>query len=166
SDVKQLAQPDCGLLRPLGVTACHHPRSHAHFPHIQYPWEELQKAGVNLCLGTDSLATVRIERDQPLELDLFAEMREFLRRAPAFSPETLLRLVTVHPARALGREGELGELTPGATADAIAIPFAGPARTAFEAILRHQGPVHASLIGGAWAIQPDHLRTLPGSAPE
>jgi hypothetical protein len=37
--------------------------------------ERLANAGVNLCLGTDSLATVRKTGKQKPELDMFAEMR-------------------------------------------------------------------------------------------
>ena len=58
-----------------------------------------------------------------------------------------------HGARALGRAGELGELSPGARADLIAVPFSGTGDS-IEAVTRHTGTVTASMIGGAWAIAP------------
>ena len=63
-------------------------------------------------------------------------------------------MATVNGAQALGRKGELGELSPNALADIIAIPFAGPEREVFEAIVHHTGGVAASMIGGVWAVPP------------
>ena len=65
-------------------------------------------AGVNLCLGTDSLATVRLGSPQTGELDPWDEMRTMADQHPALEPESLLRLSTINAARALGRPGQAG----------------------------------------------------------
>src|SRR5205814_1454527 len=53
----------------------------------------------------------------PIELSLFEELRAFGRRFPSVSPEAILRMVTLNPARALGCAGKLGELRAGSFAD-------------------------------------------------
>lgn len=149
-----LAAGDAALLARRRVSVVHCPRSHDYFGHEPFPRRQLARAGVNLCLGTDSLATVRKRPRQPVELSLFEEMRALARRAPDLAPETILRMATLNAAAALGLAGELGKLKPGASADLIAIPWAGPSQSAGEAVVRHSGPVSASLIDGQWVIPP------------
>ena len=150
-----LAPGDATLLARRGVHAVHCPRSHAYFRHEAFPHEELMRESVNLCLGTDSLATVFKCRKERVELNLFTEMQTLAADVPGLWPNTLLRMVTVNAAAALGLRGRAGELSPGAWADLITIPFTGPARQVHEAVLHHPASVTASMIGGRWAIPPD-----------
>ena len=60
----------------------------------------------------------------------------------------------MEPLRWVSR-GVLGELSPGAKADLIAIPYPGGPEGVAEAVLHHQGPVAASMIDGDWALQPN-----------
>ena len=53
-----LTHGDAARLGRSGASVVHCPRSHAFFGHRRFPLEELAMAGVNLCLGTDSLATL------------------------------------------------------------------------------------------------------------
>jgi cytosine/adenosine deaminase-related metal-dependent hydrolase len=145
---------DAGILGRNGVSVAHCPRSHDYFRHLRFPFQELSEAGVNICLGTDSLATVRVERGMKAELDLFAEMAAFAAKHSDVAPEQILRMATVNGARALGRRGEIGELLQGSLADVIAIPYAGGRAEIHESIVHHAGPVTASMIGGAWALAP------------
>ena len=82
------------------------------------------------------------------------EMRALADAEPSLSPRTILRMATRNGARALRMQGRFGELTKGAFADLIALPFTGKASSAYEAVLAHQGPVAASMIGGRWALAP------------
>jgi len=152
--VNYLAPGDALLLAKHKVHVVHCPRSHAYFKHRRFPLEELALAGVNLCLGTDSLASVDQERKQTVELNLFAEMRQLAAANPAVPPDIILQMATVNGALALGMKGQVGELSPGAFADLIAIPFAGKTAQIGEAILHHQGGVAAGMIDGQWAIAP------------
>ncbi|HEX5400566.1 MAG TPA: amidohydrolase family protein, partial [Verrucomicrobiae bacterium] len=148
-----LAPGDAELLGHRRAHVVHCPRSHEYFRHPPFPRQPLADAGVNLCLGTDSLATVRRIEKEEIELDLFAEMRAFSRahRVPA---ETILQMVTLGGARALNMAGQIGELSENAFADLIAIPFAGKKADIFEAVLHHPSTVSASMINGRWAIAP------------
>jgi cytosine/adenosine deaminase-related metal-dependent hydrolase len=152
--VNHLARGDAELMGRRGVSVVHCPRSHAYFNHDEFPLRPLLRAGVNVCLGTDSLASVPSSRQGPVELDLFAEMRQFSIRHPGMRPTQVLEMATVNAARALGFRGRAGQLTSGAQADLITLPFHGTKRQASAAVLAHQGPVSASMIDGAWAIQP------------
>jgi cytosine/adenosine deaminase-related metal-dependent hydrolase len=109
---------------------------------------------VNICLGTDSLASVLKSCRQSIELSLFDEMRALKEANPALPPRRIVEMATLNGARALGLKGEIGQLSVNAFADLIAIPFAGPTRRIYDAILRHKGDVMASMIDGQWAIAP------------
>lgn len=147
-----LQSGDAELLAGNGSTVVHCPRSHAYFGHRPFARLGLERAGVNVCLGTDSLVTVLKRQEQVL--DLFCEMREFLACSPGVAPAAAVRLVTVNGARALGLAGRAGTLAAGAWADAIAVPFAGTIAETAEAVVHHAGDVAASMIAGEWALAP------------
>lgn len=152
--VNYLWRHDAGVLGRNEVSVAHCPRSHDYFQHLRFPREELESAGVNICLGTDSLATARKERDLPLELNLFSEMQVLAGKSPDVPPETILRMATLNGARALGMKGLIGELSEGAYADLIAIPGPRSDGDPYDSILQHRGDVVASMIDGHWAIPP------------
>ena len=152
-----LAPGDADLLGQAGASVVHCPRSHEYFGHAPFPRAELAKAGVNLCLGTDSLASVRSAPGEKVELDLRAEMRVFSQREPSLSPDAVLELVTIRAAEALGMAGKLGQLSEGALADLIVIPFDRAAREASEALIQHKGPVSGAMIDGRWVLGPSSL---------
>jgi cytosine/adenosine deaminase-related metal-dependent hydrolase len=149
-----LAHGDIRLLARKKSSVVHCPRSHSFFSHARFPFKELIAAGVNVCLGTDSLASIEARRKQPLELDMFAEMRAFARKNPGVQSGTILQLATINGARALSLRGKIGELTKGALADIIALPCDEKLADLYDALLHHTGEVSASLIGGQWAVQP------------
>jgi cytosine/adenosine deaminase-related metal-dependent hydrolase len=152
--VNYLGRNDAGLLAKNHVHVVHCPRSHEYFGHRRFPLGRLQDAGVNVALGTDSLASVCKKRHQAVELNLFDEMRVLARRQTGLRPSHILKMATRNGARALGLRGELGELIPGALADIIALPYSGSLRHTYQAVLEHSGPVSASMIHGNWALSP------------
>ncbi len=149
-----LARGDAALLGNHRVNVVHCPRSHAYFRHPPFMRERLANAGANLCLGTDSLATVRAVGRQKPELSLFEEMRALADADRAVSPTEVLRMATLNGARALGQRGQIGELRPGAFADLIAISGLDKSEQVYETVLAHDGPVQAGMIGGRWVIPP------------
>ncbi|HXJ76739.1 MAG TPA: amidohydrolase family protein, partial [Candidatus Dormibacteraeota bacterium] len=90
------------------------------------------------------------------ELSLFHEMQAFAQKAPEVASTAIVRMATLNGARALGRSGDLGELSPNALADLIVLPFAGRPAEVADAIVHHRGPVAAVMVGGQWAVQPAH----------
>jgi cytosine/adenosine deaminase-related metal-dependent hydrolase len=152
--VNYLADGDAQQLAETGTTVVHCPRSHAYFKHQPFPRARLAKAGVRVCLGTDSLASVLPNPGTEIALDLFAEMRQLIKNEPSLSPESIVQMATVEGAAALGKAGLLGQLSAGALADLIALPFAGRTKEIHEAVLHHFGPVSRVMIGGNWIPQP------------
>ncbi len=152
--VNYLARGDAALLGKRGVSVVHCPRSHFYFRHDPFPLGRLAGAGVNVCLGTDSLASVCKNLPHAQELNLFAEMRALADREKALSPPAILRMATIHGARALGMEEQLGELARGAFADLIVLPMTRKSSRVHDAVLEQEGPVAASMIQGQWAIRP------------
>lgn len=152
--VNYLARGDAGLLGERQVHVVHCPRCHSYFRHDKFPLRRLMRAGVNVCLGTDSLASVFKSRRQHVELDLFEEMRALAKNEPSLSARRIVRMATLNGARALGLAGKIGELVAGGFADLVALPFSGDAADAYDDVLRHYGDVAASMIHGQWAIPP------------
>lgn len=152
--VNCLAPGDAESLGRRRVHVVHCPRSHEYFRHQPFPHAQLAGAGVNLCLGTDSLATVRKAEKEKIGLNLFAEMQAFAARNKSIPPEDILKMATIAGAKALGMAGQIGELSESAFADLIAIPFAGKVADIFGAVMHHPSTVSASMIDGNWAIAP------------
>jgi cytosine/adenosine deaminase-related metal-dependent hydrolase len=152
--VNYLARKDASMLARHKVNVVHCPRSHAFFKHNDFPLRTLRRAGVNVCLGTDSLASVVTRRGQRVELSMFEEMRGLKEANKWLSPNEILRMATVNGARSLGQAGFIGELKAGAAADLIALPFDGTLEEVHAAILDHRGEVTASMIDGQWAADP------------
>jgi aminodeoxyfutalosine deaminase len=118
----------------------HSPRSHDYFTHSRFPFGRLRSLGFNICLGTDSLAS----NDS---LSLFAEMRAFQRSEPGVSPNKILEMVTVNPARALAKPQAIGRIRANYFADVTAIPCSRTADV-FEEILAFDQPVGWMMVDG------------------
>lgn len=118
--LNEVTDEDFNLLAQYGnrLTVAHCPRSHRYFRHSPFGFGRMRNVGVNVCLGTDSLAS----ND---DLSLFAEMREFQAQFPDVAPADILKMVTVNAARALGAGGSLGAIGVGGYADLIAVPYLG-----------------------------------------
>lgn len=125
-----LTASDVALLSRSGSSVVHCPTSHAYFGHRKFAFAQLQRAGVNVCLGTDSMASMRRR-----ELDMFSEMQQFAKIYPAIKHVQILRTATMNGAKALGLAGRVGEFRQGAFADAIAVPFRGMISQAVSAVL-------------------------------
>ena len=119
----------------------HCPRSHAYFGHARFAMPKLRSLGLNICLGTDSLASNS-------DLSLFSEMRQLAGAEPSISAREILEMATVKGAAALGQEQALGRLRRGYFADAIALPFTGGLRDIFEEIVSFDGIVPWILVDG------------------
>jgi len=162
--VNYLGRGDAELLRKSKTSVVHCPRSHAYFRHEPFPLKRLLAAGVNVCLGSDSLASVVQARRRPGELNIFEEMRAVAKANPGLSPRRIVQMATLNSARALGLQGKAGELAPPAFADLIALPMLGPRRDIYERVLQHSGHVLASMINGNWVLSSSNWSPTSSSA--
>jgi cytosine/adenosine deaminase-related metal-dependent hydrolase len=111
-----LSAADCDLLAATGTWLVLCPRANRYTGAGLPPVPDLLKAGVNLALGTDSLAG-------NWDLNLFGEMLWLHQNFPAYSGDLWLRLGTLNGAQALGRDQDFGSLTPGKKAALGFIPL-------------------------------------------
>ncbi len=134
----QIARSEIGPLAASGASLCVCPRSNLGLTGGVAPVPGLLAAGVNLALGTDSLASAP-------DLDLWAEMRVLLERFPQLPPEAVLAMATAGGARALGMSARFGHLGPGAAAPLCFVPLAqhaGPGEVLAAAVHGdHAGPI-------------------------
>ncbi len=149
-----LMPSDIAALARTGASVVHCPRSHAYFQHQPFAYAELASAGINVCLGTDSLASVITSKRGKPELNLFSEMQRFTAVNPGVAPSAIVEMATCNGARALGWQGGAGELSPGSWADLVAIPYTGSIADCAAAIVHHTGDVPISIIDGEWVIRP------------
>jgi 5-methylthioadenosine/S-adenosylhomocysteine deaminase len=112
---------DIETISTNGCHVIHCPESNLKLASGFCPVDTLQKAGVNVALGTDGAAS----ND---DLDLFAELRSaaLLAKAVANDPTALaahaaVRMATINGARALGMENLIGSIETGKQADITAV---------------------------------------------
>lgn len=129
-----------------GASVVHCPASNLKLASGVAPVKQLLDAGVNVALGTDGPASSN-------DLDMLGSVRlaALLHKtaapggpdATAISAREALRMATVNGAAALGMEGRLGVLAPGAAADMSAIDLRGvhtqPVHDVFSAIVYAAG---------------------------
>jgi cytosine/adenosine deaminase-related metal-dependent hydrolase len=139
--MNELEDSDFALLEKTPVHVVHCPASHRYFGHQPFPMDRLRSIGINVALGTDSLASAD-------SLSLFDEMRSVCDLHPSISPRHALEMATVNGARALRRPEELGRLLPKARADMITIPLNGSSRTVYEDIVDYRKPVEWMMVNG------------------
>jgi cytosine/adenosine deaminase-related metal-dependent hydrolase len=102
---------------PANATIVYCPRTHAAFGFGPHPFRAFLAKGVRVALGTDSLAS------NP-DLDVLHEARFIHEQHPDLPGATLLRMLTIHGAEALGFGADAGALAPGRLADMVALPLA------------------------------------------
>jgi cytosine/adenosine deaminase-related metal-dependent hydrolase len=95
------------------------PRTHAYFAHPPHRWREMLEAGINVAVGTDSVASSG-------DLNLVEDVRLMHRIAPEVEPQKLWEMATIKGAIALRVEKVVGSLTAGKLADFVVFPAQGP----------------------------------------
>lgn len=105
--------------KKVSVAIC--PKSNMKLGNGFAPVKQMLDAGINVCIGTDGCGSNN-------SLNLFQEMNAAAlvykganRMAQCVDAADVLTMATVNGAKAIGREGELGEIREGAIADLVLI---------------------------------------------
>src|SRR5690348_2867532 len=106
----QVNDRDIEILRDSGAAVAHCPRSNRAHGHGGAPLTALQRAGIRVGLGTDSVLSAG-------DVSLWAEAT-----AAGLEREDALRMLTIEGARALGLERDIGSLEVGKQADLAVFP--------------------------------------------
>lgn len=119
-------------------------------------YRDMLAAGVNVCLGTDSILCQPPEDIEPQPMSILAPMR-MLHRRDKTPPEVLLKMATINGYRALGLDESLAALTPSSTVwpwpnspRLIAVPIdPDDATDPLEQALRRSDPLESIFLPAA-----------------
>lgn len=117
----QIDDSDIALLQESGAHVIHCPESNLKLASGFCPVDRLQRAGINVALGTDGAASNN-------DLDMFGEMKmaallakTVSGNAAALDAHAALRMATLNGAKALGIDKLVGSLEVGKRADIAAV---------------------------------------------
>ena len=121
----QLTEAEIHLCAERGVSVVHCPESNLKLASGFCPACALERAGVNLAIGTDGCASNN-------DLDMFGETRTAAQLAKAvandaaaFDAATSLRAATLGGAKAIGFDHLVGSIEPGKQADLACVDLSG-----------------------------------------
>ncbi len=119
------------------------PRSHAFFGHEAHPVRQLLDLGINVALGTDSLASNST-------LSMLDEMRFLFSNRKDLKCDEIIRMATLNGATALNLGSTLGRLKTGYWADMaiVKVPEEAGSRNLAAQILEGAGDSMATIIRG------------------
>jgi cytosine/adenosine deaminase-related metal-dependent hydrolase len=126
--------------------------AHTHFGPHRY--QDMLAAGVNVCLGTDSIVNLPNDR---AAISILAEMA-FLTRRDATDPLTLLAMATTNGANALGIDPALFLFNADtASVGAIAIPLSSDSASPINALSQTIAASESGVCRLLWAGRNFHL---------
>jgi len=135
-----VSDSDIAIIARRDASVAYCPRTHAAFGHAPHRFRDMLAAGINVCLGTDSLAS------NPT-LSILDELRFLRQYAADVSVDVLLRMGTRSGAMALGFEENCGTLRAGKVADLVVVPLPS-ARAAWDAFLEDSAEPIAVYVAG------------------
>lgn len=125
---------DIKILADSNTSVAYCPIASEYYGHTGHRYRDMLAAGVNVCLGTDSIVCAVPEDPQPL--GLLGAMRRLYERDD-IDTNTLLAMATTHAARALRLDQSVATLQCGAPARFACIPIqSGQAIDPFEQVLK------------------------------
>ena len=95
-----VSDDDLNLLAATGSSVAYCPIASEYFAHENHRYRDMLAAGINVCLGTDSILCQPADEAQPL--GILPQMRRLWRR-DGVDPQLLLQMGTTHGWRALGQ---------------------------------------------------------------
>ncbi|MCL2225732.1 MAG: amidohydrolase [Defluviitaleaceae bacterium] len=124
-----LTDDDMAILAAKNVTIVHNPLSNLKLASGLAPVAKLQKAGVNVALGTDGVASNN-SHDLFEELKMASLLQKYITSDPTALPAyEALKMATVNGAKAQGRQAESGTIQENYDADLILIDQNNPRQT-------------------------------------
>lgn len=147
SNPGRLALIHSNHFRPSAAHVVHCPRTHAYFGRAAQVLPRLLQAGIEVALGTDSLAS------NP-DLSVLAEMRFVHQRHPDVDGAAIFRMATLAGAAALGWETQVGTLSAGKQADWVTVDLPAPDHAdPHHLILEADQRVRDVCIAGQWVVR-------------
>lgn len=115
-----VSDEDIAILANTNTSVAYCPIASEYFGHNSHRYLDMLKAGINVCLGTDSIVCAMPNDPQPL--GLLSAMRRLYERDQT-DPDTLLAMATTNGAKALRLDETVATLQPGAPGRFACIPI-------------------------------------------
>jgi len=139
-----VSDEDIAILAETGASVAYCPLASEYFGHSGHRYREMLAAGVNVCLGTDSIVCQPADEAQPMSM--LPQMRRLFLR-DRVDARMVLAMATTHGMRALGFDPHDATLSSGAPARLIAADFdTRDARDPLTQILSSRYPVRTVTI--------------------
>ena len=112
---------DIAVIRESGAAVSHNPESNMKLASGIAPVPKYLAAGIPVGLGTDGCASNN-DLDLFAEMDITAKLHKVAQLDPSITDaHTILKMLTITGARAIGLDAQIGSLEPGKQADLIVI---------------------------------------------
>lgn len=123
-----VSESDIGKIASYGASIAHCPKSNAKLGHGYAPLEAFLDAGINVGLGSDSVASNNV--CDLLEESRFAALSARNRTGSKrfISAKEILETATIGGAKAMGLDAEIGTLEPGKHADIAVVSISNAAQ--------------------------------------
>ena len=135
-----LTEADIDILAASGASVAFCPRTHHYFNHASHPISRLIEAGVNVAIGTDSLAS-------NWSLSMLDELRHLAKTQNDLPPETIIDLATVNGAKALSLN-RVGRLEKDWHADVIGVGIPNDGLPVIQQILDESARNILTVVAG------------------
>lgn len=135
-----LTEADIETLAASNATVVFCPRAHHYFHHNSHPICHLIKAGANVAIGTDSLAS-------NWSLSMLDELKYLANTQDGLSPHTIVDLVTINGARGLSLN-RVGKLEKGWYADVIGVAIPDDGQSVIQQILDESARNILTVVAG------------------
>jgi len=111
-----LSAREIGILERTGTAVVHCPSNHMKLAKGVTKVPLLLSRGIPVCLGVDGMDNLLVEMRLELQMQSLANLNPAIMKA-----ETALEMATLHGARAIGAEADLGSIEVGKKADLVTV---------------------------------------------
>jgi cytosine/adenosine deaminase-related metal-dependent hydrolase len=149
-----LAAKEIDILAKTGTSVVHCPSNHMKLAKGITKVPRLLSRGVPVCLGVDGMDNLFVEMRLELQMQSLANLNPAIMKT-----ETALEMATLHGARAIGAEKDLGSLEVGKKADLVTVGLAGihtsPMLNVLHALIHmaHPEDVDTVVVNGRVAVE-------------
>ena len=144
-----LTDKDIDILSKSGSSVAFCPRSHKYFHHANHPIMRLLSAGVNVSIGTDSLAS-------NWSLSMLDELKFLANNYEELSSETLISLLTINGTKSLKLKN-IGKLEKDWQADLIAVGISDDGRPVFDQVCDETSENLMTIVAGTICYKNENL---------
>ncbi len=147
-----LNDEDMEIIKASKSSVAFCPRSHSFFKHKSHPFKRLLSLGVNVALGTDSLAS-------NCSLSILDELEFLKKQHPKVDNEVFLEMATINGAKALEQDDKIGTIEPNKCADFTVVRINNNVDDPLSEIFQDSSNVIATVVNNKILYSDSHFIT-------